>query len=61
LFLESKKSQVGRRGIAPDSLRQAWNRKRRSQFLPLIFLEFSEQVGRDFAGANLQETPSMIG
>src|SRR6266487_1193322 len=61
LFLKSKKSKVGRRGIASDTLGQAWNRKRGSQLLQLIFFDFGKPVRRDFVGENLPQTPNMIG
>src|SRR6266516_1885179 len=61
LFLESQKSKIGRRGIASYTLGQAWNRKRGSQFLQLIFFDFGKQIRRDFVGENLPQTPSMIG
>src|SRR5450432_1015935 len=61
LFLEPKKSEIGRRGIASHRLRQAWNRKRRSQFLQLVFFGLSKQVWWDFVGEHLLDTPDMIG
>src|SRR6266487_5698723 len=61
LFLKSKKSKVGRRGLPSDTLGQAWNGKRGSQLLQLIFFDFGKPIRRDFVGENLPQTPSMIG
>ncbi len=61
LLFKSKKSKVGRRGMTSDTLGQAWNRKRGSQLLQLIFFDFGKPVRRDFVGENLPQAPSMIG
>src|SRR6266545_2258881 len=61
LLFKSKKSKVGRRGMTSDTLGQAWNRKRGSQLLQLIFFDFGKPVRRDFVGENLPQTPNMIG